>query len=339
MESASVGPDGPFAARTTENGGAPPEWRAAWQSVLAAFFDHLAYVEGLSRNTLDSYRRDLDQFLAFLSRGRDGEGGRPGRWPRPEAVTREDIRAYLHHLEQNGRKTSTRARRLSALRAFYRYLLEERAIDASPLEFIDSPRLVRPLPSVLSLEETARLVEAPDARTPEGLRDRAMLELMYATGLRVSELIALDLNAVNLELSFVRVIGKGDQERIVPFGEEAKEALSAYLERGRAHLRRRRTAKTAPDGERLFLNARGRPLTRQGFWKIIKAYARSVGIAKPVTPHTLRHSFATHLLESGADLRVVQELLGHRDLSTTQIYTHVSRSALKAVYDRAHPRA
>ncbi|MBE3563163.1 MAG: site-specific tyrosine recombinase XerD [Hydrogenibacillus schlegelii] len=315
-------------------------FQAAWREARSAFWDHLAYAEGLAKNTQMSYLQDLDHFIAYLDQNRpdgDADGAVRSR-PLPEEVCREDIRRYLAHLESTGKKTATRARRLAALRAFYRFLLEEGRIEVSPLEHIDTPRNVRPLPSVLSVDEAARLVEAPSERTAAGLRDRAMLELMYATGLRVSELVGLMLGDVNLELMFVRVVGKGDTERIVPFGEEARAALEAYLERGRPKLAGRQTARTA-ERSRLFLNARGKPLTRQGFWKIVKFYARAVGIDKPITPHTLRHSFATHLLENGADLRVVQELLGHRDLSTTQIYTHVSRKTIQAVYDRSHPRA
>ncbi|MZP28425.1 site-specific tyrosine recombinase XerD [Heliobacterium undosum] len=288
-----------------------------------AFLAHLAVERGLSGNTIEAYRRDLADLAAFLA----GRGISD-----PADVTRPDLQDYLYHTHRRGLSAATRARRLAAIKGYFGFLFDEGISRDDPTELIDGPRLQRPLPDVLNVEEVAALLQAPP-RTIVGLRDRAMLETMYACGLRVSELIALTLDQVRLDLGLVRVLGKGMKERIVPLGGLAAAAIEEYLSRTRGTL----TGHTAE--KHLFLNQRGKPLTRQGFWKILKAYAAEAGIAKEVTPHTLRHSFATHLLSNGADLRAVQEMLGHADVSTTQIYTHLTTGRLREVYDRSHPRA
>lgn len=291
--------------------------------LIQEFIDYLRVERGLAGNTLAAYRRDLAHFAAFL-----------GKRDLPlAAVDRPLLTAYLHDLDRAGRSSATRARRLAALRGFFRYLHEEGHLAADPTEGMASPRLERRLPRIVSVEEVVRLVGAPDPSRPEGLRDRALLELLYATGMRVSELVGLDLDDVHLEHGYARCRGKGSKERVVPVGVPALRAVREYLLHGRPRLVRNL-------GERaLFLNRRGGRLSRQAVWKLIKAYARAAGIGRAMTPHTLRHSFATHLLAGGADLRSVQELLGHADVATTQIYTHLTRRHLLETYMRAHPRA
>ena len=225
------------------------------------------------------------------------------------------------------------ARQLVSLRAFYRFLLEEDSIAADPTAHLESPRLWKRLPGYLTLEEVERLLAQPDPRTPAGLRDAAMLELLYAAGLRASELIRVQVSDIQFEMGFLRCLGKGNKTRLIPVGKKALAILERYLATGRPKLARQQAASY------LFVNQRGRPLTRQGFWKLLRAYGRAAGIRSRVAPHRLRHSFATHLLERGADLRSVQLLLGHADISTTQIYTHVAQERLKQVYRAHHPRA
>ncbi len=288
------------------------------------FLHYLAVERGLAENTLSSYRRDLHQFLKWM-----GDKGVKA----VEQVQRNHIMAYLLNLQKKGRAPATISRHLAALKSFYHFLTREGIVEKDPTINLDAPKLAKKLPHVLSPEEVDRLLEQPDTSKTAGLRDRAMLELLYATGLRVSELMALDLPHINLELGYVRCFGKGAKERIVPMGSVAVRFLNAYLERGRNKLIKH-------SGEQaLFVNQHGRRLTRQGFWKILKKYAGTAGIEKDITPHTLRHSFATHLLENGADLRAVQEMLGHADITTTQIYTHLTRGRIKEVYDKTHPRA
>lgn len=246
---------------------------------------------------------------------------------------RTQILGYLDALKKGGLSSATRARRLSALKTFYGYLEREEMIDTNPTVNLDSPKAERRLPGVLSPEDVVRLIETPDVTTWTGIRDRAMLEMIYATGLRVSELCHLTINDWWAEPPRVRCIGKGGKERYVPMGRTALEWLTRYLDSVRPRLQSRKS------GDVLFVNRRGAPLTRQGFWKILKKYGVQAHIDQVLTPHTMRHSFATHLLENGADLRAVQEMLGHQDISTTQIYTHVSRARLRPVYDQAHPRA
>jgi integrase/recombinase XerD len=293
-----------------------------WSSRIAQFLDYLAYERGLTTNTCASYARDLHDWAAFLEAGAAGED--PGR---PAAVL-----AYLEQLARQGRSPATLARRLSALRAFYGYW-EETEGEPDPTRHLATPKQSRRLPRVLSVPEVAAVIEAASPRTVTGMRDRAMLELLYATGVRVSELVSLTVDDWSADPPRLRCRGKGGRERIIPIGHQAVEAVERYLRRARHRLVRGR------DPGALFLNRRGAKMTRQGFWKVIKKYASRAGLAHAITPHTVRHSFATHLLENGADLRAVQELLGHRDIGTTQIYTHVSRAHLRRVYDRAHPRA
>ena len=238
---------------------------------------------------------------------------------------------YLMNLAARGLSPATIRRRLSAIRGFYAFLVEMELLDSDPTEGLDNPRTWKHLPQVLSLDEVERLLQAPPGDNPRGLRDRAMLEVLYATGVRVSELVSLRLVDLDMERGFLKVLGKGKKERVVPLGEEAIGWLRRYLE-VRGELDKKGSAY-------LFLSNRGGPMTRQRFWQIIKEYARRVGITKGISPHTLRHSFATHILERGADLRSVQELLGHADLSTTQIYTHVARAHLEKIYKKSHPRA
>lgn len=289
------------------------------ENQIQEFLYYLEYERHLSKNTLLSYGRDLADFHAYCR-------AHPG----PD---RDQVLGYLEWLKASGRSSATRARRLSALKTFFGYLEREEIVLDNPTLHLDTPRHDRHLPGVLSLDEVVRLIEAPDVSTPTGIRDRAMLEVIYAAGLRVSELCQLTINDWWSEPARVRCVGKGSKERYVPIGRLALEWLTVYLERVRPQL------VSKESGEIVFLNRRGTPLTRQGFWKILKQYGLRAGIDKALTPHTMRHSFATHLLENGADLRAVQEMLGHQDISTTQIYTHVSRARLRPVYDRAHPRA
>ncbi|MEW6523164.1 MAG: site-specific tyrosine recombinase XerD [Bacillota bacterium] len=293
-------------------------------NLIAEFIDYLSTERGLALNTLESYGRDLRQYSQFLEQ--DGGGTLSD-------ASRTTVVAYLMHLQKQGKATATIARRLAALRAFYQYLVREKYVDKDPTANLESPKMEKRLPKVLTIKEVEQLLRQPDTVTPPGLRDRAMLELLYATGIRVSELISLNLGDVNLDLGYIRCAGKGAKERVVPVGSIAVKSLRDYLGHARGRL------VTTADERALFVNHHGRRLTRQGFWKIVKKYARDAKINKEITPHTLRHSFATHLLENGADLRSVQEMLGHADISTTQIYTHVTKGRLKEVYARAHPRA
>ena len=284
-------------------------------------FIDLSWMErGLAEATLSAYRSDLSRFSRWLS----------GRGRRLEEVRRLDVLDFLgEHAHWPPR---TVARRLSALRRFYQHLEREGRIRNNPCDRVDAPRLGRPLPGVLSEQEVERLLAAPDLETASGVRDRAMLEVLYATGLRVSELVGLRSEQVNLIQGVLRVVGKGGKERLVPLGEPAVEWLERYFREGRPDiLGERRTPA-------LFPTSRGGAMTRQAFWHLVKRYAARAGISQDISPHTLRHAFATHLLDHGADLRVVQILLGHRDISTTQIYTHIARERLKVLHARHHPR-
>ena len=283
------------------------------------FLDALWLEAGLSHNTLAAYRSDLEGLSAWLKSS-------------PVAATREQLQAYLANCIHRGARPRTTARLLSSLRRYYQYLLREGQIAADPSALLESPRLGRPLPKSLTEAQVEQLLAAPDPAAPLGLRDRAMLETLYATGLRVSELVALTVSQVNLQAGAIRVVGKGNKERLVPLGEEAIEWLQRYLREARPGLLRGQTS------EALFPTARGAAMTRQAFWHNIKRYARVAGIETNLSPHTLRHAFATHLLNHGADLRVLQMLLGHADLSTTQIYTQVARERLKQLHQQHHPR-
>lgn len=293
---------------------------------LKDFTHYLIVEKGLASNTIVSYERDLKSYLKYLKNVENLKNF--------NEVQRPHIVHFLAHLKDQGKSSRTLARHVASIRSFHQFLLREKAADHDPSVHIESPQLEKTLPKVLSLEEVETLLESPDASTHYGIRDKAMLELLYATGIRVSELIGLKLGDVHVTMGFVRCIGKGNKERIIPIGHTAIEAIEQYVQKGRPLFVSKKNHDDA-----LFLNHHGRGLTRQGFWKILKGLARDAGIQKELTPHTLRHSFATHLLENGADLRAVQEMLGHADISTTQIYTHVTKTRLKDVYKQFHPRA
>lgn len=288
------------------------------------FVEYLAVERGLSANTLESYQRDLIAFDTFLDKGAQVS---------LVDVKQGQVVSYLAHLQSAGRANATISRNLASLRSFYHYLLKEEMIQADPTVHVETPKIEKRLPKVLSVSEVDRLLRAPDEMTAAGSRDKAMLELLYATGIRVSELVSIRTGDLNLSTGFLRCMGKGSKERIIPIGEIAQKSLLKYINVWRPQL-----LKDLPC-DALFLNHHGTQMSRQGFWKILKKYAQAAGIVKDITPHTLRHSFATHLLDRGADLRAVQEMLGHADISTTQIYTHVTRGRLKEVYAAAHPRA
>ncbi|HHY69813.1 MAG TPA: site-specific tyrosine recombinase XerD [Bacillota bacterium] len=292
--------------------------------VIERFLNYLEHEKGLSANTLASYGIDLKDYREFLSEYSSET---------IETANSATIVAYLMFLRRQGRATSTVARRLAAIKGFYQFLLREGCIVKDPSENLSAPSLERRLPKVMSLAEIERLLAQPDPSTPLGLRDKAMLEVLYATGLRVTELVDLNMNDVDLLEGFVRCMGKGSKERVVPMGEIAVLSLKAYLEQGRSEL------VTDLEEQALFVNQEGARMSRQSVWKLVKKYARQAEIRKEVTPHTIRHSFATHLLEHGADIRAVQEMLGHADISTTQIYIHVTKDRLKEVYAKSHPRA
>ncbi|HSO72834.1 MAG TPA: site-specific tyrosine recombinase XerD [Thermodesulfobacteriota bacterium] len=290
---------------------------------LEQFLQHLVVERGLAPLTVEAYARDLAGLAAFLrAAGQE-------QW---SAVTLEDLQRYLEDLEQQGVGPRSRARKLSAVRQFFRFLLRENLTLQNPLEWLNSPKLPKGLPKVLGLEEVDRLLAAPDPTTPLGQRDDAMLELLYATGLRVSELVGLTVPQLDLRRGVVRVQGKGAKERLVPMVFRAVEKLQLYLQHIRPVLLKNQKS------QRLFLNRAGTGLSRQGFWKILKGYARQAGLPPHLSPHTLRHSFATHLLWQGADLRALQLMLGHADISTTQIYTHLHTARLQEIHQQAHPR-
>jgi integrase/recombinase XerD len=296
---------------------------AASAALVDAFLDHLRVERRLSNNTLESYARDLTllaRFAAGLERPLTG-------------LDRAALEEFVRELMAGGLAARSVARTVAATRGFFRYLALGRHIAANPADDLQPPRAWAALPKYLSIDEVDRLLGAPDTATPRGLRDRAFIELLYATGLRVSELVGLKVADVNLDAGFLTTKGKGGKERLVPVGDEAVDWLRRYLRDGRPALLARRTS------PRLFVNARGGvAMTRMGIWKTLKGYGTSLGIGRRLSPHVLRHSFATHLLERGADLRAIQVMLGHADLSTTQIYTHVLEARLRAVYDRYHPR-
>ncbi|MDA8097847.1 MAG: site-specific tyrosine recombinase XerD [Clostridia bacterium] len=287
------------------------------------FLSYVDVEKGLSGNTLQAYRSDLADYLAFLKkRGLD----------EPELAGKDDVIAYLYELKKRGNQPATIARHLSAVKTFMRFLRMEGYTAQDPTGSLSSPRLAQKLPQVMTVSEVERLLEAPTPDSPIGLRDRAILELLYAAGLRVSEVLSLKPGDLDAARGLLRCKGKGDRQRVVPVGGVALHQIRNYQSTVRPGFK----PKT---GMPLFVNRRGKPLTRQTVWKMIKRYARAAGIRREVTPHTLRHSFATHLLENGADLRVVQELLGHVDIVTTQKYTHLTTKTLRSEYDRAHPRA
>ncbi len=296
---------------------------ASLDQLVDQYLNHLIVEKGLADKTVEAYAGDLAAFVAFL------------RHQRIEDVNQADTAAilkYVIELRKQGRGGRTRARHLVALRGFYQYLHQSGMLNSNPAKLIELPKSGLKLPEVLDQDRVDRLINAPDVKTPIGMRDAAMLELIYAAGLRVSELINLKVAAVNLEAGFVRVLGKGSKERIVPIGRKAIEAIQVYLADGRP----RQLKKTI--SHYLFVARAGRPMTRQGFWKLLRGYSLAAGIKQRVTPHSLRHSFASHLLEGGADLRAVQIMLGHVDIATTQIYTHVAQKRLIELHRKFHPR-
>lgn len=294
------------------------------KTFLEDFLGYLSVERGLSKNTTSSYGTDLAHFLSYLeSRGVNGI----------DRIKRQDIMNYMLHLKEKGISSNSISRALIAIKMFYKFLVREHLAKDDVAGVLESPKLIRPLPNVLAAGEVDKLLTAPDIRDWMGIRDKAALELMYATGMRVSEMVEITIEGLNLDVGFIKCRGKGDKERIVPIGRSAKEAISRYMDKVRPRLLKSRQDK------HLFLSRLGRKISRQSFWKMIKKYARVSRIKKEITPHTLRHSFATHLLERGADLRVVQEMLGHADISTTQIYTHINKDRLKLVHKQFHPRA
>lgn len=292
--------------------------------LIDQFIHYLAVEKGLAANTLESYQRDLLMYTAYL---------REQGVVHIAETNRAHIVGYLLMLKEKGRATATLSRNLASIRAFYQFLVRDKFLDKDPSVHLETPKIEKRLPKVLTIAEVERLLEGPSLHEPAGVRDRAMLELLYATGIRVSELVNLNLGDVNLEMGFLKCMGKGAKERIIPLGKIAIEIVRRYIETARPRLLKGKSEHA------LFLNHLGKRISRQGFWKIIKKYAQMANIRTEITPHTLRHSFATHLLENGADLRAVQEMLGHADISTTQIYTHVTRTRIKDVYAKTHPRA
>lgn len=292
------------------------------EGILKSFLEYLSVEKGLSSNTLLSYSQDMKKLFLFLKK---------------EKVHRlkareEDLVKFIHHQSRSGLSSRSLARLVSSLKAFYKFLVLDGALEKNPAGNLSSPKLWFSLPKFLKVQEVERLIAQPDEKTNRGLRDKAMLELLYATGLRVSELVSLRLKDLNLEDGFLICRGKGGKERVVPMGKSASAVVATYREMARVPFLRK-------ESDFLFLTARGRPFTRQGFWKLLKKYAGKAGLDLNVSPHVLRHSFATHLLERGADLRSVQLMLGHSQITTTQIYTHVSHKRLRQVYDKFHPRA
>ncbi len=294
-------------------------------SSVDAYLTHLTVERRLAVNSVQGYARDLVLLRQFAA----------GRRSPVEALTRQGLEELVRDLMSQGRSPRSVARAIACYRGFYRFLVVDGRLKASPADDLRPPRAWKALPRHLSVEEVDRLLMQPDVSTPRGLRDRALIELLYATGMRVSELVGLRPGDVHLDASYLTCTGKGDKQRIVPMGDEAAEWVRTYLRESRPALLGKRRS------PRLFVNARrgGPGLTRIGFWKILKTYGRAAGMTAPLSPHMLRHSFATHLLERGADLRAIQMMLGHADLSTTQIYTHVLQQRMRAVYDRFHPRA
>ncbi len=292
--------------------------------LLDEFCDNLWLEDGLSRNTLDSYRRDLHKFSKWMENQQT---------PSILQTTHADVQYYLAHLvtEQKAKPSST-GRNISSLKRLFRYLLRQAKISVDPTLQIDTPKLPRNLPKTLTEADVELLLNTPNIATLLGSRDRAMFEVLYATGLRVSELVALRITQISMDMGLVRVMGKGGKERLVPLGEESLDRLQHYLAQGRSELLNGKMSDAA------FVTARGKNMTRQMFWYLVKKYAQRGGLNKPISPHTLRHAFATHLLNHGADIRVVQLLLGHADISTTQIYTHVARERLKLLHQQHHPR-
>jgi integrase/recombinase XerD len=292
---------------------------------LQDFLHYLVVERGLALNTITSYERDLKKYIQYAVQVEQLQSF--------EAVSRLHILGFLKHVKDSGLSSRSIARHIASIRSFHQFLLRDKAVSHDPSVHVETPQPERTLPKVLSMKEVEQLLEAPNLHTAFGVRDKAMLEVLYATGIRVSELVGLNLGDIHLTMGFLRCIGKGNKERIIPIGRAATTALEHYIETGRGKLLGKKNS------DALFLNHHGNRLSRQGYWKILKRLTLETGTKKELTPHTLRHSFATHLLENGADLRAVQEMLGHADISTTQIYTHVTKTRMKDVYKTFHPRA
>lgn len=294
------------------------------RELVESFLNYLSVERSLSKNTILSYRRDLEKYIRYLKDSNINSLSQ---------TARKNISDFMFGLKDAGLSAVSIARNLVAIKVLYRFLVRERILTTDPSSLLDSPKLWKKIPDVLSGLEVEVLLEAPDLKTARGLRDKAILELMYATGLRVSEAVNLKIQDVHFDAGFLRCIGKGSKERIVPLGKESIQAIKKYLEEARPKL-----ARSGREDAFLFLSRLGKKISRQSFWKLVKHYAKRARIKKDIRPHTLRHSFATHLLERGADLRSVQEMLGHADISTTQIYTHIDKNRLKMIHKNFHPR-
>lgn len=293
------------------------------RELIDNFLNYLSVERGLSGNTLISYRRDLNCYMDFLAKSKIDALSK---------TTKDGIVDFMFYQKDKGLAANSISRRLSAIRMFYKFLVRERILKTDPTGQLDSPKLWKKIPEVLTVNEVEALIRQPDSRTAQGIRDKAVLETLYATGMRVSELVNLKVDNVNFDVGFVRCIGKGNKERIIPLGSKAVGCIKKYLAAGRKKFLGRK------ESEYLFISRLGKKISRQSFWKLVRKYTRQARIKKTIKPHTLRHSFATHLLERGADLRSVQEMLGHSDISTTQIYTHVNKERLKAIHKMFHPR-
>jgi integrase/recombinase XerD len=291
--------------------------------LIDEYMNFLAVEKGASRNTIEAYSRDLIRYAGFLkSRGIHTIGG----------VNPDDVVSYLGQIQKDGLNSNSVNRGLAAIRGFYKYLIRERRLDQNPVANIELAKVWMRLPDTLNQEEMNRLLKQPGNKTPRGVRDTAMLELMYATGTRVSELVSLTMNSINWQVGYLVAMGKGEKERVIPVGQSAYDCLYEYIHEARPRFVKKQST------DILFLSRLGGGFTRQGFWKMVKKYAMKAGLEKKVHPHTFRHSFASHLLEGGADLRSVQIMLGHADISTTQIYTHIARDRLKLIHKKYHPR-
>ena len=291
--------------------------------LIEQFLSYISVERGMANNTLSSYKRDLSKFAGFL---------KSKKVDSIDKVSRQLINTFMMAEKERGLGSNSISRELACIKSFFKFLLKENIIKEDAATIIESPKLWKKLPNTLSISEVETLLNAPNVRDFMEMRDKACLELMYATGMRVSELVNLKMDDINMAVGFAKCFGKGSKERIVPFGKKAKESIERYLEKSRPQFLKKNISNF------LFLRRGGKPMSRQTFWKIIKKYAKVARIKKKITPHSLRHSFATHILERGADLRIVQEMLGHSDISTTQIYTHVSKDRLKSIHQKFHPR-
>lgn len=294
------------------------------RELIDTFLNYLSVERGLSNNTISAYRRDLNLYVGFLLKNQIDALGK---------ASKNDIVNFMLFQKDQGLSVNSISRRLTAVRIFYRFLVRERLLKTDPSSLVDSPKTWKKIPDALSLNEIELLINQPNIRKMQGIRDRAVLEVLYATGMRVSEVVNLKLDNVKLDVGFVRCIGKGNKERIIPLGKKAIESINRYLSDSRVSFLNKK------ESDFLFLNRFGNKISRQSLWKLIKKYAKSAKIKNPIKPHILRHSFATHLLEHGADLRSVQEMLGHSNISTTQIYTHINKDRLKTIHKTFHPRA